>query len=127
MIVEYCEHGALRSYLRKCRGCQGAASMRREDTSHKPEVEFQLDSAHACVSDCEETECYQVTAQDLLSFCWQIANGMSYLCDMKLVHRDLAARNVLVTSGKVLKISDFGLTRDVYEGDTYLKKSKVRK
>lgn len=44
----------------------------------------------------------------------------------KLVHRDLAARNVLVGSGKVLKISDFGLTRDVYEADTYLKQSKVR-
>jgi len=44
----------------------------------------------------------------------------------KLVHRDLAARNILVGSGKVLKISDFGLTRDVYEADTYLKQSKVR-
>lgn len=47
------------------------------------------------------------------------------LC-FKLVHRDLAARNILVGSGKVLKISDFGLTRDVYEADTYLKQSKVR-
>lgn len=43
----------------------------------------------------------------------------------QLVHRDLAARNVLVGNGKVLKISDFGLTRDVYEADTYLKRSKV--
>lgn len=48
-----------------------------------------------------------------------------YILLLKLVHRDLAARNVLVGSGKVLKISDFGLTRDVYEADTYLKQSKV--
>jgi proto-oncogene tyrosine-protein kinase Ret len=44
----------------------------------------------------------------------------------QLVHRDLAARNVLVAAGKICKISDFGLTRDVYEDDAYLKRSKGR-
>lgn len=39
---------------------------------------------------------------------------------------DLAARNVLLAEGKVCKISDFGLTRDVYEDDAYLKRSKDR-
>lgn len=43
-----------------------------------------------------------------------------------MVHRDLAARNVLVAASKVCKLSDFGLTRDVYEGDTYFKTSKGR-
>jgi serine/threonine protein kinase len=47
------------------------------------------------------------------------------MISLQLVHRDLAARNVLVGTGKILKISDFGLTRDVYEADTYLKRSKV--
>jgi proto-oncogene tyrosine-protein kinase Ret len=44
----------------------------------------------------------------------------------QLVHRDLAARNILLAEGKVCKISDFGLTRDVYEDDAYLKRSKDR-
>jgi len=48
------------------------------------------------------------------------------LCCSQLVHRDLAARNVLVAAGKVCKISDFGLTRDVHEGDVYRKISKGR-
>jgi len=42
------------------------------------------------------------------------------------VHRDLAARNVLLTEDKVCKISDFGLTRDVYEDNAYFKKTKGR-
>lgn len=43
-----------------------------------------------------------------------------------MVHRDLAARNVLITKTKMCKISDFGLTRDIYVDDAYKKKSKDR-
>lgn len=43
-----------------------------------------------------------------------------------MVHRDLAARNILLTKLKVCKISDFGLTRDIYVDDAYQKKSKDR-
>lgn len=68
----------------------------------------------------------QVTCNDVLSFAYQICKGMAYLAEIKLVHRDLAARNVLLAEGKICKISDFGLTRDVYEDDAYLKKSKDR-
>ncbi|XP_008588751.1 PREDICTED: proto-oncogene tyrosine-protein kinase receptor Ret, partial [Galeopterus variegatus] len=45
---------------------------------------------------------------------------------MLLVHRDLAARNILVAEGRKMKISDFGLSRDVYEEDSYVKRSKGR-
>jgi len=43
-----------------------------------------------------------------------------------MVHRDLAARNVLLTEGMVCKVSDFGLTRDVYIDEAYWKKSNGR-
>merc|ERR550514_1604840 len=38
---------------------------------------------------------------------------MSYLAARQFVHRDLAARNVLVDTGYVYKVGDFGLSRAV--------------
>lgn len=49
---------------------------------------------------------------------------MEYLAANHYVHRDLAARNCLVADRLVIKISDFGLTRDVYAQDYYLCQSK---
>ncbi|XP_014672854.1 PREDICTED: fibroblast growth factor receptor 1-like [Priapulus caudatus] len=42
-----------------------------------------------------------------------------YLASKRIVHRDLAARNVLVCESDVVKISDFGLSRNIYEQNSY--------
>lgn len=47
----------------------------------------------------------------LLNWSTQIARGMAYLEDRRLVHRDLAARNVLVQTPSCVKITDFGLAK----------------
>ena len=49
----------------------------------------------------------------------QIAAGMAYLSGQRFVHRDLACRNCLVGSDLVVKIADFGMSRDVYTCDYY--------
>ncbi|UMM31411.1 hypothetical protein L5515_012898 [Caenorhabditis briggsae] len=55
----------------------------------------------------------------LCDYAEQIAMGMSYLESQRLIHRDLAARNVLVFSPKLVKISDFGLSRSLGVGEDY--------
>lgn len=41
------------------------------------------------------------------------------------VHRDLAARNVLICEGKLVKICDFGLARDIMHDSNYISKGNV--
>ena len=42
---------------------------------------------------------------------------MRYIAAQKMVHRDLATRNILLSTKLECKITDFGLARDLYEGD----------
>lgn len=44
---------------------------------------------------------------------------MSYLASQRFVHRDLACRNCLVGEDLIVKIADFGMSRDVYTCDYY--------
>ena len=46
-------------------------------------------------------------------------------CVIQLIHRDLAARNILIAEGFVLKIGDFGLSRNLTDKDYYRKTGRV--
>lgn len=63
--------------------------------------------------------------QDLLSWAYQIAKGMEYLANKRVIHGDLAARNILLAENNVVKIGDFGLARNVYSNPNYKKTSSV--
>ncbi|CAH3146247.1 unnamed protein product [Pocillopora meandrina] len=101
VIVEFASHGDLLGYLLKSRGL--------------PDTYYNT---------CKKLT--RVTAKKLMMFAWQIASGMNFLCENKVVHRDLAARNVLVADGNVCKITDFGMARDVQGSNIYTMKAGGR-
>ncbi|XP_041349618.1 fibroblast growth factor receptor 4-like [Gigantopelta aegis] len=107
IILEYAELGDLLSYLK--------------DKSSKLENYVSISPE----GDIAEQEKPNITEEkELMVFAWQIARGMTYVHQQKCIHRDLAARNILIASGPVAKISDFGLSRDVYENGYYFRASK---
>ncbi|NXD41607.1 FLT3 kinase, partial [Copsychus sechellarum] len=74
----------------------------------------------------EEEDFNVLTFEDLLCFSYQVAKGMEFLESKSCIHRDLAARNILVTHGKVVKICDFGLARDVVSDSNYIVRGNAR-
>lgn len=66
----------------------------------------------------------QLNSNQFLYIALQICDGMEYLASHHYVHRDLAARNCLVGGELTVKISDFGLSRDIYSSDYYRVQSK---
>uniref|UniRef100_A0A6A7G3S7 Tyrosine-protein kinase n=1 Tax=Hirondellea gigas TaxID=1518452 RepID=A0A6A7G3S7_9CRUS len=57
----------------------------------------------------------KLTDKQKTSMCRDTAAGMAYLESKNCIHRDLAARNCLVGERNIVKISDFGMSREEEE------------
>lgn len=98
MVFEYMEHGDLAEVLRAQHRLSSGSTDSDSGGGSSPPL---------------------LHAADILSMALQIACGMEYLAAQRFVHRDLACRNCLVAEGPVVKIADFGMSRDVYTCDYY--------
>ncbi|XP_076383505.1 vascular endothelial growth factor receptor 1-like [Megalopta genalis] len=76
-----------------------------------------------CRGDCKDSNFKTICTQDLLSWAFQVARGMEYLGQRRILHGDLAARNILLADDNVVKISDFGLAKSLYKEEMYKKNS----
>ncbi|TNN53349.1 BDNF/NT-3 growth factors receptor [Liparis tanakae] len=79
--------------------------------SHGPDAVLMSDGQHSIL--------VELTQSQMLHIAQQIAAGMVYLASQHFVHRDLATRNCLVGENLLVKIGDFGMSRDVYSTDYY--------
>ncbi|KAK9880544.1 hypothetical protein WA026_011781 [Henosepilachna vigintioctopunctata] len=119
LIVEYCSMGDLLTYLRSVYAITSKIlNEYYEDVNHE-ERHF-INKSYDLNTNKSQAELF-LSHEDILSFGRQIALGMEYLSNQKVLHRDLAARNILMCEKKRLKVSDFGLSRDVYMDSVYCK------
>ncbi|CAI4222382.1 unnamed protein product [Auanema sp. JU1783] len=116
VLLELCEYGNLRDFLR--------AHRPKEEKVKTGNYTDYLEPRKACYTQKPVIE--NLTQRHLVQFAHQIAKAMEFMAARKIVHRDLAARNVLVAANFVMKVSDFGLSKDVKYNDYYRKKGKER-
>ncbi|XP_029921631.1 muscle, skeletal receptor tyrosine-protein kinase [Myripristis murdjan] len=105
LMFEYMAHGDLNEFLRRRSPTQSVRTLSRASLSGR--------------SFSSELEAGLLSCSDQLSISKQVAAGMAYLSERKFVHRDLATRNCLVGEEMVVKIADFGLSRNIYSADYY--------
>ncbi|KAG5853378.1 hypothetical protein ANANG_G00072660 [Anguilla anguilla] len=74
----------------------------------------------------DAVDSWPLDMDDLLRFSLQVAQGLDFLAAKNCIHRDVAARNVLLTDGRVAKICDFGLARDIMNDSNYVVKGNAR-
>ena len=105
MVFEYMDQGDLCQFLR--------SHGNQKDSHGNPII------GRRRTSSSSSNESVTLSTMDLLDICRQIAGGMAYLESEKYVHRDLAARNCLVSSGLIVKVADFGMSKNLYSKDYY--------
>ncbi|KAK2827899.1 hypothetical protein Q5P01_018933 [Channa striata] len=144
LITEFCHHGDLVNYLQtnkhtfmqsdtqaKSDSDGGYMDMNKEGAQYvaMQELSYIEPAAYEAlytppdeqeVSSLLLSDSPHLSLTDLLSFSYQISHAMVFLSSRNCVHRDLAARNVLVCEGKLVKVCDFGLARDLLKDQDYI-------
>ncbi|ELW70575.1 Muscle, skeletal receptor tyrosine-protein kinase [Tupaia chinensis] len=104
LLFEYMAYGDLNEFLRSM-SPHTVCSLSHSDLSMRAPVSSPGPPPLSCA--------------EQLCIARQVAAGMAYLSERKFVHRDLATRNCLVGENMVVKIADFGLSRNIYSADYY--------
>lgn len=113
IVLELLAGGDLKNFLRESRP--------------KP-VSFRLKRTMKLNAGCFQERGSPLTMKDLVLISVDVAKGCKYLEENRFIHRDIAARNCLLTTkgpGRVVKIADFGMSRDIYRSDYYRKGGKA--
>ena len=98
LLLEFCPGGDLKSYLIQHRQEFKNGISGQVATDHEPRI--------------------------FLKWAHSIAKGMEYLTSKKIMHGDLAARNILIGENRVAKVSDFGLSKSMYDNIRYKKQRR---
>uniref|UniRef100_A0A8B9RID0 receptor protein-tyrosine kinase n=1 Tax=Astyanax mexicanus TaxID=7994 RepID=A0A8B9RID0_ASTMX len=150
VITEYCCHGDLLNFLRTkaetflnyvmtVPGITEERSVYKNITADRMFIRSDSGISSTCSDtyldmrpvgprskSTQEHDSWPLDMDDLLRFSYQVAQGLDFLAAKNCIHRDVAARNVLLTDGRIAKICDFGLARDIMNDSNYVVKGNAR-
>ncbi|EGT30859.1 hypothetical protein CAEBREN_21305 [Caenorhabditis brenneri] len=106
IVMEYVDGGNLLDFLRESRKNFKDSLVWETVEGNKQKTDHYMNNG-ARLSIGQSS----INTFDLISYAYQIANGMLQLAKIPCVHRDLAARNILIASDGTIRIADFGLAR----------------
>lgn len=113
VILEYCRYGNLKDVLEK----------------HRQNVKNQNTDSNTVQMSKSRVQGFatavSVTRNNLISWSYQVAQGMQFLAARRIVHGNLAARSIFLADGNIAKISDFGLARAMYKTENYIAEKEV--
>lgn len=105
MVMEFCTHGDMKTFLRACR--PGGASQKM--SLGKSELRsMALDVCHAMRLVSRMSIGSTLCTKSLALI---YTHDVRYLAGLNIIHRDLSARNILVTGMMRAKVADFGFSR----------------
>ncbi|XP_035714017.1 tyrosine-protein kinase receptor Tie-2-like [Folsomia candida] len=112
LIFELCEEGNLQNFLRKHRNA--LLSYLEVQAFNKT---LGVDAGGYI---CNKGVVLRYRLPELVRWSAETASGMEFISRRKIVHRDLSAKNVLLDKNLVAKISDFGLSRNLWDEKNYI-------
>ncbi|XP_065178728.1 uncharacterized protein LOC135809324 [Sycon ciliatum] len=132
VAMEYMECGDLKNYLRSVRKkakssgfmnagpvVHGLSSDGIDSDSGVPTtvgtIKSGADTPNAGLPNALPSE------EQFMTWAEQLAQAIQHLVEKRFVHRDISARNCMLSADLTLKLSDFGLSRDIYSNDYYRK------
>ena len=126
IVMELCHYGDLRNYLTILRNKNSqikaqiidlkvAAAEESSKTGIKmPEDHVLLKNANPPIP-----KPTIINIKQKLEWSLQLASALAYLANLSYVHRDVAARNLLLSKDMQIKLSDFGLSREVLSNENH--------
>ncbi len=118
LLFEFMNCGDLNEYLRSSSPDHYVLPPRSSVSGHSRH------SAIEVVALTADKDIPHLELLDQMAIARQIASGMKYIAEKGYVHRDLATRNCLVSDNLMVKIADFGLTRNIDVNEDYYKGSE---
>ncbi|XP_021963389.2 vascular endothelial growth factor receptor 3 [Folsomia candida] len=125
IVVEFCPFGNVHDYLKARRGL--FVNYVGKDGNFIS-LEAPSDNSNGSLATLPQyqnviqSNANTLTTRHLLQWCYETAKGMQFLEERKVIHGDLAARNLLLGYGRTIKITDFGLSKKLYQYTDYVKK-----